>query len=226
MNVQDNALHKIPLILMQGSWRSPMQDVQRYVKKGIDIFYESNIEKNNKKHCKIEEGNADNDLNALLLHRERSTHENIYNLFLNSSSTLVYSVFEHALLSIIQTIKIITKKNITIDRHKKNEKPNSIIDTYINALTKQYKINWSKLNDSWVKINNFRFIRNKIAHDGGELNEQDNSIFNEISKMELGVSRRGNIIMLSDRYLLDIIKTMMCFFEELCLELKEHVLLQ
>ncbi len=224
MKVQDNALHKIPLILMQGSWRSSIKDVQRYVKKGINIFDNSNLEINNK-HCKIEEGNADSDLNNFLLHMERSAHENVYNLFLNSSSTLVYSVFEHALFSIIQTIEKITNKKIHIVRHDKNMKLKPIIDSYINALKRQYKINWSKLNDSWAKINDFRLIRNKITHNGAVLNGRDNSEFNEISKMELGVSRRGNIIMLSDCYLLDIINTMIYFFEELCLELKEHVLL-
>lgn len=78
----------------------------------------------------------------------------------------------------------------------------------------------------WIRLNNFRLVRNWIAHEGGELEVDDFDCFDKISTQESGLSRNEDIIVMDFFYLTQIVELMKDFFAALCPMLDRRVFIK
>lgn len=210
-----------------------MREVDSYLKK-IDLFFrrdEIKIEaKENKLYwSELIESNDELQTEDWLIKMERIRHETKYNLFLKSSSAMIYATFERSLYSVVQAVTNVTEVNANLKKYKKKSKDecfSGCIGTYILYLIEVHNVDWDGLEKMWGRIDDFRFVRNKIIHEGGELEEGDWEQFDKIAAEEYGLSRDGEIILLDLFYLTGVVDVMKEFLDALCRRLDGRVFIK
>ncbi|VXB28042.1 conserved hypothetical protein [Pseudomonas sp. 8BK] len=210
-----------------------MREVDSYLRK-IDHFFRIDEIKIEVKESRLDwaeliEEDVDPETSRFFVNMDRIAHETKYNLFLKSSAAMIYSAFETSLYSVAQAVSDVTDIKTSVKKFKKKSDDNrfsGVIGNYAQYLIEVHKVEWDELDETWGKIDNFRFIRNSIVHNGGALNVEDFEFYDEISTHEAGLSRDGNLILMDFVYLTQISKFMKVFFEKLCLKLDGRVFIK
>lgn len=228
-----NALHDLLPKYTKSIWRLSMREVDSYLRK-IDHFFRMDELKIEAKESKLDwadliEADVDQEISRFLVNMDRISHETKYNLFLKSSAAMIYSAFETSLCSVAQAVSDVTEIKASVKKfNKKSDDERFLggIGNYALYLIEIHKVDWVELNEMWGRINNFRFVRNRIVHEGGELGVDEFKVFDEISKHESGLSRDDNLILMDFFYLTQIVELMKDFFDALCLRLDGRVFIK
>jgi hypothetical protein len=228
-----NFLHDLLPKYSKSIWRMSMREVGSYLRK-IDAYFRIDEIKIEAKECKLdlaglEDENFDVESTDFLIKMDRIAHETKYNLFLKSSATMIYSTFENSLLSVAQAVSDVTDVKCDVRKYKKKSSDERFlggIGTYALYLMEVHKVEWDGLEEMWGRIDKFRFVRNRIVHEGGALDVSDFELFDEISGNESGLSRDEEIISIEFFYLTQIFELMKDFFDALCLRLDGRVFIR
>jgi hypothetical protein len=210
-----------------------MREVDSYLRK-IDHFFRIDEIKIEAKESRLDwaeliEADVDPETSRFFVNMDRIAHETKYNLFLKSSAVMIYSAFETSLFSVAQAVSDVTevKKNIKKFKKKSDDKRFlGSVGNYASYLIEVHKVAWGELDGMWGRIDNFRFVRNCIVHNGGELDVENVAFFDEMSTHESGLSRDKYLILMDFFYLTQIVEVMKDFFEELCLRLDGRVFIK
>ncbi|MGI8471838.1 hypothetical protein [Pectobacterium brasiliense] len=216
-----NDLHQLLPKLAKSQWRMSMREVNSYLNK-IDIFFRRDDIKieygENKFYC-IEqvEGNEDLEMEEYVLKMQRISHDTNYNLFLKSSSVMVYSAFESSLHSVAQLVSDLTRAKKIVKNHEPiNKSFHGGIGISVAYLIDVHNLDWNGLEAMWTRIESFRFVRNNIVHNGGEVGVSAFERFDKIAAEECGLSRNNEIISIELFYITQIFDIMTYFLDELC----------
>lgn len=228
-----NYLHDLLPKYSKTIWRMSMREVGSYLRK-IDAFFRIDEIKIEAKEYKLDlaelkEEDVDLESMGLLIKMNRIAHETEYNLFLKSSAVMIYSAFESSLLSVAQAVSDVTDMKVNVRRYKKKSSDERFlggVGNYALYLIEVHKIEWGGLEEMWERIDKFRFVRNHIVHEGGELDANEFDIFDEVSAHESGLSRDEEVILIDFFYLTQIFELMKDFFEALCLRLDGRVFIK
>lgn len=129
-----------------------------------------------------------------------------YSLFLS-----IFAFIEERLLFICEAIK---EKYNDISRYSKNK---GYIQKYLDYLSNTYKVDISTVYEYYDIINNLRPVRNIIAHNGGEISD------NNMGKIKRGIGlkstkiRNSNYLYLDPLFIEWFLKIVGNFFEKLCI---------
>ncbi|WP_327440350.1 hypothetical protein [Pseudomonas donghuensis] len=228
-----NFLHDFLPKYTKSIWRLSMREVDSYLRK-IDHFFRVDEIKIEAKESRLDwaeliEEDVDQETSRLLVNMDRISHETKYNLFLKSSAAMIYSAFETSLCSVAQAVSDVTEIKTSVKKFKKKSDDRRFlggIGNYACYLIEIHKVDWVELNEMWDRIDSFRFVRNCIVHEGGELDVDDFEFFDEISKHESGLSRDDNLILMDFFYLTQIVDLMKEFFDALCFRLDGRVFIK
>lgn len=228
---QVESIHRLLPLVADGMWQDSMREVDAYLRT-IDHYFRRDELKIEAEEFKLDSselaGADDLETAGWFLKMNRIAHETKYNLFMKSSAAMIYSAFEVSLRSVAQIVSEVTGVERNVKKYEgkpaanMNILPRSI-GNYALYLINVHHLDWVGLEKMWAQIDDFRFVRNRIVHETGELDVKDFKKFDEICADQCGLSRDEDAIIIELFYLSQVVDVMKEFLKALCSRLDARV---